>query len=294
MRSIPAAHCCESPSPRRSRDTSSGKATARKFRVSRFRNPVSQIARHGLHVSVAGNRREPLAAVKHLAAFIFQLAESTPAPCRQPACRSADPLRSCDPADSQSATSCKPPRSLSRTFRCNGLVHDHPARRSATLSGSAHGAEKYRLHRHLQIGARRDDQRVVAAEFQNRSTQPSVNRFGDIKSHVGRAGSRYQRNARIIRQFLSDRFTIADQQSKNRRISAGFATDALGDFRDGDCGERRFFRRLPNRGVTAHGSERGVPRPNCDRKIERGDHCDDAERMPLFHQPVTRSLRLNR
>src|SRR5215475_7637137 len=102
-------------------------------------------------------------------------------------------------------------------------------------------------------------------------------------SRIVRAGSRHQWNPRIIRQFLADRFTIAHQQSENRRISAGLATNALGNFRDRNRCERRFFRRFPNGGVTAHCSESRVPRPNCYRKVERGNHCDYAERVPLFH-----------
>jgi hypothetical protein len=35
---------------------------------------------------------------------------------------------------------------------------------------------------------------------------------------------------------LPDGFAITDQQRKNRRISTGFATDALGNFCDGDRG----------------------------------------------------------
>ena len=68
-------------------------------------------------------------------------------------------------------------------LRCNRLVHDHASRGSATLSGRTHGAEKDRLHSHLEIGARRDDERVVAAEFHDRSAQAAVNRFCNVKTH---------------------------------------------------------------------------------------------------------------
>ena len=83
-------------------------------------------------------------------------------------------------------------------------------------------------------------------------------------------------------------------KAENRRIGAGFAADALGNFRHRDRGERRFFRRLPNRRVAADGGQRGVPRPDRDRKIEGGDHGDHTERMPLLHQAVARPFRLNR
>ena len=55
-------------------------------------------------------------------------------------------------------------------------------------------------------------------------------------------------------------------------------------------GQRRQLRRLPHHGVTAHQRDRGVPRPDRDGEVERGDHTDDAERMPGLHQPVARAL----
>ena len=51
---------------------------------------------------------------------------------------------------------------------------------------------------------------------------------------------------------------------------------------------------FPNRRVAADRGQRGVPRPDRDRKIESGDHGDNAERMPLLHQAMIRPLRLNR
>ena len=81
---------------------------------------------------------------------------------------------------------------------------------------------------------------------------------------------------------------------ENRRIGPGLATDALGNFRHGDRGERRFFRRLPNRGVAADRGQRRVPRPDRDWKIESADHGDNTERMPLLHQTMIGPLRLNR
>ena len=65
-------------------------------------------------------------------------------------------------------------------------------------------------------------------------------------------------------------------------------------FDDGDGGERRFLRRFPNRGVAADRGKRRVPRPNRDRKIESGNDSDQTERMPLLHQAMVLSLRLDR
>ena len=146
----------------------------------------------------------------------------------------------------------------------------------------------------FDVGARRDNQCIVAAKFQDRPAEPAMNCFGDVESHVGRAGSRDQWNPRIVSQFLADRFAVAHEQSKNRRIRAGLATNALGNFRHRNRSERRFFRSFPNRRVAADGGQGGVPRPDRDWKIESADYGDNTERMPLLHQTVTRPFRLNR
>ena len=59
----------------------------------------------------------------------------------------------------------------------------------------------------------------------------------------------------------------------------------------GQRGQRGLLRRLPDHGVAADQGERGVPGPDRDREVERGDDADDAERVPGLHQPVARALR---
>src|SRR5205085_2808129 len=49
-----------------------------------------------------------------------------------------------------------------------------------------------------------------------------------------------------------------------------------------------------NHGVTADKSNRRIPRPDRDRKIERGDAADGAERMPLLEHAVIGPLAGNR
>ena len=126
-------------------------------------------------------------------------------------------------------------------------MHDHASRGRATLPSSADRTEEDRLGRHFKIGGRRNDERVVAAKLQNRSTQPSVNSFGDIKSHVRRTGGRDQRNPLIVSQFLTDGFSVAHQQREDRGICPGVVANALGDFCDCDGRERSFFGSFPNR-----------------------------------------------
>src|SRR5207248_1579068 len=154
--------------------------------------------------------------------------------------------------------------------------------------------KKNRLRRHVDVGARRDNQCIVAAKFEDRPAKSPVNCFGDVESHVGRASSRHQWNPRIVSQFLADRLAVAHEQSKNCRIGAGLATNALGNFRHGNRSERRFFRSFPDRRVATDGGESGVPRPDRHWKIEGGDNRDYAEWVPLLHQTVAGPFRLNR
>ena len=56
----------------------------------------------------------------------------------------------------------------------------------------------------------------------------------------------------------------------------------------------RLRRRLPDRDVAADRREERIPGPHGDRKIERPDHADDAERVPLLEHAVIRTLRMHR
>src|SRR5260370_34311858 len=121
-----------------------------------------------------------------------------------------------------------------------------------------------------------------------------MNDFRDVQAHVYRARGRNQWNPRVVSQLLANRSPIADQQSESGRVGTRFTANAFRDFCYSKRGQRSFFRRLPNSRITANGCERGVPRPNRDGKIQRGDHCNNPEWMPLLHQTMVRSLRLDR
>ncbi len=58
----------------------------------------------------------------------------------------------------------------------------------------------------------------------------------------------------------------------------------------GEGGEWGQLARLPDHRVAADEGEGGVPRPDRDREVERGDDGGGAERVPLLHQPVARPL----
>ena len=81
----------------------------------------------------------------------------------------------------------------------------------------------------------------------------------------------------------------SDDQIEDAR-DAVIGHHAVRDVLHGDRGERRRLRRLPDDRIAADRGERGVPRPDRDREIERGDHADRPERMPLLHHPVARPL----
>ena len=150
------------------------------------------------------------------------------------------------------------------------------------------------MRRHVEIGARRDDQRVVAAEFQYVSPEPSVNRFGDIESHIGRPCSRDERNARIIRQFFADvfrsptrRVKIAGSAPVSRQTCSAILVTAIavsGVFSDG-------FQIVASPHTAASAAFHDH---TATGKLNAVNDCDDAKRMPLFHQTVIRPLRLNR
>ena len=67
--------------------------------------------------------------------------------------------------------------------------------------------------------------------------------------------------------------------------------DPIGQMLHGDGAQRRILRRLPHDRIAAHAGDGGIPRPDGDRKIEGGDHADDAQRMPLLEHAMRRPLR---
>ena len=58
-----------------------------------------------------------------------------------------------------------------------------------------------------------------------------------------------------------------------------------------DRGQRRLLRGLPHDRVAAHQREHGVPRPDRDGEVERGDDADRPERMPLSPSCGDRGVR---
>src|SRR5437667_2045499 len=173
-------------------------------------------------------------------------------------------------------------------------MHNHAPRRSAALTCSSDRAEENRLRRHFQVSSWANDQRVVAPEFHDCLPQPAMDGFRDVQSHRDRASSGNQWNSRVVGKFLTDRFAVTNQQTEDCRIGTRFATNAFGNLCDRNRSQRSFFRRFPNGRVATNCSEGGIPGPDRHRKIKRGDYGDESERMPLLHQTMVFSLRLNR
>ena len=59
-------------------------------------------------------------------------------------------------------------------------MHDDSAERGATLTSSAETREERTFHRKIKIGARGNDQRVLAAQFQARGLQMAAGQCANL------------------------------------------------------------------------------------------------------------------
>ena len=136
--------------------------------------------------------------------------------------------------------------------------------------------KKIAAHGEIEIRAWRHDHGVVAAEFQQRPSQPPLDCLADLLRPCAQepvaeiSGTRRRRQA--VRPTV---LAIADDQREDRRIDAGFATHLVGDARDRDRARAAFY----SDGFQTTGSPHtqasaAVPRPHRDGKIERRDHAD--------------------
>ena len=138
------------------------------------------------HVTIAGNG-ESLTAVEDFAAFVLQSldrmldhVDRIPIDKRSHHCFAIQRIPNWQ-------TLVGSQKSIPN-FRRDRFVHDHASRGSATLSGSADCTEEDRSGSHVDVGAGRDDERVIAAEFHDCSGEAAMNGLRNIKAHVDRAG----------------------------------------------------------------------------------------------------------
>ena len=168
-------------------------------------------------------------------------------------------------------------------------MDDQPPRRRAALPRGADGAEQHRRHDEIEIGIVRHDHRIVARAFEQALAEATGDRRRDLAPDRRGAGERDERDARIARRARASRRCRRWRAGRSAAARARVIT-RLARCWTATAVKRRFRRRLPHRRVAAYGSEHRVPRPHGDGKIERGDHANHAQRMPLLHHPVLRPL----
>ena len=101
------------------------------------------------------------------------------------------------------------------------LVHEQAARGRAALAGGADGAEHNRRDRQLQVGAVVDDDRVVAAELEQRTAHAARDALADHAADLGRAGEADQRDALVVDEVLRQLGAgIVEQEEDVRETAA--------------------------------------------------------------------------
>ena len=194
-------------------------------------------------------------------------------------------------ADRHRAVDCLQPLDQ----RVGDVVDDQAAQGGAALARGADRGEGDGARGQLQVGARRDDHRVVAAELEQRAAEA----FGDaaaptLAAHAGAAGGADQRDQRRCDQGLAD-VAAADQDLRSgpRATSGRFAEARIA------CSSSAWQARAVS-GVFSEGfqttlspqtrASARVPRPDGDREVEGGDDADHAERVPRLHHAVAGPL----
>ena len=169
-------------------------------------------------------------------------------------------------------------------------MDDQAPQRRAALTRRADRGEQDGANDEIEVGARRDDGRVVAAQLEERAPEPRRDTWRERLAHGGRARGGDERHAVVVRE-LHRAIGAAEHELEEpvRRIAepVGRPTEERGR---GDRRERRALGGLPDHGVAADQGERRVPAPHRDREVERADHGDRPERMPGLRQAMTGSL----
>ena len=93
---------------------------------------------------------------------------------------------------------------FSTTSSMRESMHDHPAQRRAPLPGGAGRGERDAANDQLDVGRRRDDRRVVAAELEDAATEAAGDDTCHLLAHAGRAGRADQRHTGVGDQRRAD------------------------------------------------------------------------------------------
>ena len=173
-------------------------------------------------------------------------------------------------------------------------MHDQAPEARAALAGGADGGEENAAHDQVEIGARRDDGGVVAAELEQRAAEPGRDARRELLAHLRRAGGGDERDPRIVGELDGAVGATDDELGEPVRHAAEALRRALEQRHARERGEGRSLGGLPDHGVAADEGERGVPAPDGDGEVEGADHRDGPERMPRLGEAVAGTLRRDR
>ena len=81
------------------------------------------------------------------------------------------------------------------------LVDDEPAQCRAALACRPDGGEENATNDEVDVGARRDDRRVVAAELEQRAAEPGGDTRCQLLAHLRRARGGDERDPRVVREL---------------------------------------------------------------------------------------------
>ena len=140
-------------------------------------------------------------------------------------------------------------RSTSR--RHDRRVHDEAPRRRAALPGRADGAEQDRAHREIEVRVLRDDDGVVAAEFEDGAAEAARDDFGHCRpTRVDPVNEMSgKRRSCSIASPIGRPGPIASVKTPRHAV---VGHHAIRDVLHGDGAERRRLGRLPDHRIAAH------------------------------------------
>jgi hypothetical protein len=157
----------------------------------------------------------------------------------------------------------------------------------APLSGRTDGAEQHGGDDEIGIGVGRHDDRIVARAFEQDLAESRGDALCDVAPHadepVNETSDTANRRRAAVATALShtQSVKIGGRSSASTIRFASIARQALSAASSATASTRSHCR-------TPRPASRSMPIPR--RKVERGEHADDAERMPCSSMPMPRTL----
>ena len=171
-------------------------------------------------------------------------------------------------------------------------MNEYAPRRRATLACGSDRAKDNSGHCEFQVGLLVDNDCVIAAELEQTAAHAGSDPGTHLATH--RAGSCKGQQVdsgvvnKLFRKFVA---AVIDQEKRRRQRLGG--QRLIDDLLHGYAAQRGFRRRLPDVDVAADCGNAGIPGPDRDGEIKRGDRADQAERMPLLVHAMCRTLRVH-